>query len=172
MRNPNLNKRSRRLAYLLRHDDSYRFDEHGYRDVVDLVTNHDFTFPLLEAIVAENDKQRYEFNDDKTKIRARQGHSIDVDVELTPACPPDILFHGTAKEALPSILNEGITRQSRRDVHLSPYEATAMKVGSRHGSPIVLRVDCKRMAEDGIQFFLSRNGVWLTEYVHPRYILE
>lgn len=92
-----ITNKSRKLAYLLRHDKEYVFDEHGYRDVDDLIKNHSFTMSMLETIVRENNKKRFEFNDDKTKIRACQGHSVKVDVELKEATPPDILYHGTVE---------------------------------------------------------------------------
>lgn len=97
-------RHSRRLAYLLRHDKDYRFDEHGYREVDNLIAEHGFTLPLLEAVVERNDKQRFEFNDDKSKIRARQGHSVAVDVGLQEAMPPEVLYHGTAENTLPLYL--------------------------------------------------------------------
>lgn len=162
--------KSKHLAFLLRHDTEYDFDKHGWRDVRDLVRNHSYSKAELEEIVANNDKQRYEFNEQRTKIRARQGHSIDVDVELQEATPPDVLYHGTATKFLSSIYDKGILSETRQYVHLSPTKEIAEKVGSRHGTPYVLSIDAKQMAEDGIKFYLSRNGVWLTKYVNPKYI--
>ena len=101
-RTSKLVQRGKRLAYLLRHDKSYHFDEHGWREVSDLVANYHYTMEELEEIVATNNKQRYEFSEDKTRIRARQGHSVDVDVELEEATPPDVLYHGTAATAVKS----------------------------------------------------------------------
>lgn len=164
-------KRGKKLSYLLRHDKSYPFDEHGWREVSDLVTNHGFTLEELREIVATNNKQRYEFSEDMTCIRARQGHSIQVDVELAEATPPDILYHGTAKAFVESIMSQGIQKGKRLYVHLSTTIDMATKVGERHGEPVVLAIDAKRMHEDGIKFFLSRNGVWLTDFVDAKYII-
>ena len=166
----NGNKKSIKLAYLLRHDKDYAFDEHGWREVEDLILNHGFTMPLLENIVATNDKQRYEFNDNKTRIRARQGHSIHVDVELKEVTPPDILYHGTSEDVVKSILSEGLESRTRLYVHLSSDIETALKVGRRHGNPKVLMIDSTAMRANGIKFYLSNNGVWLTDFVAPEYI--
>lgn len=165
-------KRGKKLSYLLRHDKSYPFDEHGWREVSDLVANHGFTMEELREIVANNNKQRYEFSEDMTRIRARQGHSIQVDVELVEAVPPDKLYHGTAKSFVESIMSQGIQKGNRLYVHLSTTIEAATKVGQRHGEPVVLVIDAKRMSEDGKKFFLSRNGVWLTEFVDAKYIIE
>ena len=165
-------KRGKKLSYLLRHDKSYTFDEHGWREVSDLVANHGFTMEELREIVATNNKQRYEFSEDMTRIRARQGHSIRVYVELPEATPPDLLYHGTAKAFVESIMSQGILKGNRLYVHLSTTIGMATKVGERHGKPAVLAIDAKRMHEDGIKFFLSRNGVWLTEFVDAKYIIE
>ena len=172
MENPNkrLIQRGKRLAFFLRHDKGYPFDEHGWREISDLITNHGYTMDELKEIVATNNKQRYEFSEDMTCIRARQGHSVHVDVELEEKMPPDTLYHGTAKAFIDSILEKGIIKGNRLYVHLSGTEETAINVGKRHGEPVVLVIDAKRMAEDGHRFFLSRNGVWLTDYVDPKYI--
>lgn len=166
----NINRKSQKLAFLLRHDKEYTFDEHGWRDVEDLILHHGFTMPLLENIVTTNNKQRYEFNDDHTKIRARQGHSIKADVELPVATPPDVLYHGTSTDSISGIMSEGLKPGTRLHVHLSTDVDTAIKVGRRHGTPSVLSVDTKAMTANGIKFYLSNNGVWLTEYVNPVYI--
>ncbi len=165
-------QRGKKLSYLLRHDKTYAFDEHGWREVSDLVANHGFTLEELREIVVTNNKQRYEFSEDMTRIRARQGHSIQVDVELEEAIPPDVLYHGTAKGFADSIMKQGILKGKRLYVHLSTTVETATKVGQRHGAPVVLAIDAKRMSEDGNKFFLSRNGVWLTEFVDAKYITE
>lgn len=164
-------QRGKKLSYLLRHDKSYAFDEHGWREVGDLIANHDFTLDELREIVSTNNKQRYEFSDDMQFIRARQGHSIKVDVELAEAVPPVVLYHGTPKENLPSILDKGICKMSRNHVHLSDTIKTASNVGARRGKAfIVITVNAKQMHEDGYTFFLSRNGVWLTNSVPAQYI--
>ena len=165
-------KRGKKLSYLLRHDKSYNFDEHGWREVSNLVANHGFTMEELLEIVATNNKQRYEFSEDMKFIRARQGHSIKVDLELAETVPPDVLYHGTPKENLPSILDKGICKMSRNHVHLSDTKETASKVGARRGKDFaVLSVKAKQMHEDGFVFYLSRNLVWLTEYVPAKYLV-
>ena len=164
-------RKSKRLAFLLRHDEEYQFDEHGWREVSDLIANHGYTMELLDEIVETNIKKRYEYSEDKSKIRARQGHSINVDVELKETTPPDILYHGTAETMVPAILKEGIIKVSRLHVHLSQTEETAVNVGKRHGKPTVLRIDAKQMSEDGIKIYLSNNGVWLTDYVDAKYVM-
>lgn len=164
-------RKGKQLSFLLRHDTEYRFDEHGYREVQDLVQNHGFTNDEIVELVETNDKQRYEFNDDKSKIRARQGHSVNVNVDLKETLPPDVLFHGTATRFLDSIREKGILKMSRNYVQLSEKIDTAMEVGGRHGNPVVLGVDTKTMREDGIKFYLSNNNVWLTEFVDSKYIL-
>lgn len=163
-------RKSKHLAFLLRHDTEYDFDKNGWREVRDLVKNHGYTRKELECIVASNDKQRYEFDKSHTKIRACQGHSIVVDVELQEATPPAVLYHGTSTKALESIYKNGIQRGDRLYVHLSKDKATALKVGSRHGTPFVVEVDCESMVTDGFRFYLSHNGIWLTEEVPSKYI--
>lgn len=166
----NLIIKGKQLSFLLRHDTEYGFDEHGYREVQDLVQNHGFTKDEIVELVETNDKQRYEFNDDKSKIRARQGHSVNINVDLKETLPPDVLFHGTATRFLPSIKEKGILKMSRNYVQLSENFDIAMEVGKRHGKPVVLAVDTKTMREDGVKFYLSNNNVWLTEFVDSKYI--
>ena len=168
--------RGKELSYILRHSISeYELgwiNEHGWMPVKRLIDQYHFTSELIDEIVATNNKQRYEYNEDHTKIRARQGHSIPVDVELKETTPPDVLYHGTATRFMDSILNEGLKCMSRLYVHLSDNYALAKDVGKRHGSPTVLKIDAKQMREDGIKFYLSNNDVWLTKYVDPKYIHE
>ena len=163
-------RKSKHLAFLLRHDTEYTFNRNGWREVKDLVKNHGYTRKELEDIVASNDKKRYEFNHSHTKIRACQGHSIAVDVELQEAIPPAVLYHGTSTKALESIYKHGIQRGNRIYVHLSKSKEEALKVGCRHGTPFVLEVDCKQMSKDGFKFYLSHNGIWLTKEVPNKYI--
>lgn len=170
---------SRLIAMVLRHKPErlqLTLDEHGWCDAALLVQRinnmQPFTMELLEQIVAEDGKQRYAFNEDGTLIRANQGHSIPVDVELPVREPPAILYHGTAERFLPSIRATGLEHRSRLYVHLSQDRATAQIVGRRHGTPVVLIVDAARMAADGYRFYQSANGVWLTEAVPPRYLSE
>lgn len=165
-------KKGKQLSFLLRHDTEYRFDEHGYREVLDLVQNHGFTKDEIVELVETNDKQRYEFNDDKSKIRARQGHSVNINVDLKETLPPDVLFHGTATRFLESIKEKGILKMSRNYVQLSENIDTATEVGKRHGKPVILTVNTKAMREDGIKFYLSNNNVWLTEFVDSKYIVS
>lgn len=125
---------------------------------------------LLEKIVKEDKKGRYSFNDDKTLIRANQGHSVKVDVELTQATPPDILYHGTGEKYLENILKTGLDKRSRLYVHLSKDIDTAKNVGARHGKPVILKIKTKEMTSDGFKFYLSDNGVWLVDNVPTKYI--
>lgn len=127
---------------------------------------------MLEKIVAENDKKRYSFDESHSKIRANQGHSIAVNLELEKKIPPEILYHGTATRFLESIQKSGLLKMGRQYVHLSKDVQTATKVGQRHGKVIVLKVDTKKMIQDGYDFYLSKNGVWLCDTVPPQYLLE
>lgn len=163
-------KKGKHLSYLLRHDKNYKFDEHGYREIKDLIQNHGYTKDEIELIVNTNDKQRYEFNSNKTKIRARQGHSIPINVDLTEMIPPSELYHGTATRFLSSIFDNGIKKMNRNYVQLSSNKETAIDVGKRHGEPVILIIDTKKMHDDGITFYLSNNNVWLTEFVNKKYI--
>ena len=169
----NLNSKGKHLSYLLRHDmqafEDNKIDENGWRSIEELCTLG-FSKEEIDDIVKTNNKNRYEYNEDKSKIRARQGHSIPVDVELKETDPPNSLYHGTATRFVDSIMREGIKSQSRLYVHLSSDVETAINVGKRHGIPIVLRVDTYRMKKDGIKFFLSNNGVWLTKFVDKKYL--
>lgn len=165
-------KRGKKLSYLLRHDKSYNFDEHGWREVSNLVANHGFTMEELLKIVATDNKQRYEFSEDMNYIRARQGHSVNVDVELAETVPPEWLYHGTPKDNLSSIMDRGICKMNRNHVHLSETIETASNVGARRGKDfVVLSVKAKQMHEDGFVFYLSRNQVWLTEHVPAKYLV-
>ena len=168
---------SKFLSLILRHKPEtigIKLDEHGWADVGKLIAGigktHKFDKEMLEKIVAEDDKQRYSFNEDKTLIRANQGHSINVDVELKKASPPEMLWHGTGEKYVASILKGGLIPKSRLYVHLSKDYETAIKVGSRHGKPVVFKVYAGRMAEDGYEFFLSENGVWLSKNVPKEYL--
>lgn len=166
--------KGRKLAFLLRHDvEAYekgKIEENGWR-CVDELLELGFTRPQIEEIVETNKKKRYEFNTDKTKIRARQGHSIPVDVELEKRTPPKYLYHGTSEATKDSILNEGIKSMNRLFVHLSEDIETAKKVGKRHGNKVVVFViDAEKMVGEGHVFYLSRNNVWLTNHVDAKYI--
>ena len=167
------------ISKILRHQPGLigiSLDEHGWADVQDLIAgvraagHPDFDMAVLEEIVETNNKKRYSFSDDKQLIRANQGHSIPVDVELPVTSPPATLWHGTADRFVPSIMEQGIRSMSRLYVHLSPDMETALKVGRRHGKPVILRIDSGQMKADGAVFYLSVNGVWLTKEVPAKYI--
>lgn len=150
-------------------------DEHGWAEVEELLRGlaehgHPISMAQLEEIVKTDEKQRYSFSEDKKLIRANQGHSIPVDVQLAEKEPPQFLYHGTAEKSLPAIKEQGLKPMSRLYVHLSKDEQTAVKVGSRHGKPVVLIVRAGDMYKDGHKFFLSENGVWLTKEVPPGYL--
>lgn len=131
-------------------------------------------FPIsrdeLDAVVAGSDKQRFAFDETKTRIRANQGHSVEVDLQLEPAVPPTVLYHGTGAQNVESILATGLRKMSRHHVHLSPDTDTARKVGIRHGKPAIFLVDAAKMHAEGVVFYCSANGVWLVEEVPPRFL--
>ena len=173
----NHTKTSRYISLILRHQPEVigiTLDEHGWADVNALIEGVNRTHPLnreiLEEIVRTDEKQRYSFNEDHTLIRANQGHSIPVDVELKVCEPPEILYHGTGEKYVSSILKEGLIPKSRLYVHLSKDEATAKQVGSRHGKPAVFAVEAGEMHRQGHVFFLSENGVWLVKHVPASYL--
>ena len=150
-------------------------DENGWANVRDLLekvntSGTPLDFATLQIIVDTNDKKRFSFNEDKTQIRANQGHSIEVELNLTQQVPPAILYHGTAHKNLEAIQQNGLLKMSRQHVHLSTSEATAKQVGSRHGTPIVLTVNAGSMHEHQFVFYLSENGVWLTPHVPASFI--
>jgi putative RNA 2'-phosphotransferase len=125
----------------------------------------------LEVVVTLNDKQRFAFDESGDRIRANQGHSTEVDLQLTPVEPPLTLFHGTASKSVTSILETGVTRGSRHHVHLSQDAETARKVGARHGKPVILVVQSKAMFDAGFAFFKSENNVWLTDHVPAEFLI-
>lgn len=172
-----LTRISKFLSLILRHkpeEIGITLDEHGWANVKELIDGIDkrykFNMDMLKEIVATDDKQRYSFNADKTLIRANQGHSIQVDVELDEAEPPEYLWHGTAKKYAHSINNNGLVSKSRLYVHLSSDFETAVSVGTRHGSVVLYCVDARKMHQDGYKFYLSKNGVWLTKDVPVKYL--
>ncbi len=163
---------SKFISLILRHKPEkigIALDEHVWENVDELIAGiaktQPFNMAMLEEIVNTDEKQRYSFNDDKTLIRANQGHSIPVDVELEQAIPPKILYHGTGEKYTASIEKEGLIPKSRLYVHLSADYDTAIKVGSRHGKPVVYTIDADKMQKEGYAFYLSANGVWLTKKV-------
>ncbi len=168
---------SKFIALILRHKPEaigIRLDEHGWADVGELLEGVSRTHPLtmeeLEEIVRTDEKQRYSFNGDRTLIRANQGHSVPVDVELEAVTPPELLYHGTGEKYVASIEAQGLIPKSRLYVHLSGDYETAFKVGARHGKPRIYQVASGRMAADGFAFYRSVNGVWLTKEVPPEYL--
>lgn len=174
----NFDKLSVFISLVLRHNPDaahITLDKHGWADVDELLrgindTGRKINMDILEEIVATDNKQRYSFNEDRTLIRANQGHSIPVDVELEERKPPEFLYHGTADRFLKSILSEGLKPMSRLYVHLSIDTDTAAKVGKRHGKPVILKVHSGEMHRNGIKFYLSENGVWLTKKVSVKYL--
>jgi putative RNA 2'-phosphotransferase len=124
----------------------------------------------LDEVVAQNDKQRFSFDATRSRIRANQGHSVEVDLQLQPTTPPAVLYHGTGHRTADVIAAEGLQKMRRHHVHLSEDVPTAIRVGARHGRPVVFAVDARAMAEAGVEFFCSDNGVWLVEEVPPRYL--
>ena len=168
---------SKYIALILRHKPEaigITLDEHGWANVDELIAGVNKTQPLtmalLDEIVRTDDKQRFSFNEDKTKIRANQGHSIPVDVELEELEPPEYLWHGTGEKYCESIEQNGLIAKTRLYVHLSKDMETAVKVGTRHGRPIVYRVCSGQMYRDGYRFFRSVNGIWLIKYVPAVYL--
>ena len=165
------------MSLILRHKPEVirtQLDAHGWADVNALPAGIGKKYPInrdiLEEIVRSDSKQRYAFNEDRTLIRANQGHSIQVDVGLTVTEPPEALYHGTARRFAASIEAQGLLPQSRLYVHLSPDQETAEKVGRRHGEPVIYLVDAGQMHRDGYCFYLSANGVWLTKAVPATYL--
>ena len=169
---------SKFISLILRHKPEaigITLDEHGWANVEELLAGMnragtDIDVELLQKIVAEDEKRRYSFNEDMTLIRANQGHSIPVDVELEEVAPPDILYHGTGEKYVDSIDAQGLIPKSRLYVHLSGDKDTAVKVGQRHGKPVVYVVESGIMYKEGFKFFRSVNGVWLTKEVPVRYM--
>jgi putative RNA 2'-phosphotransferase len=141
-------------------------------DLLSAARRHGFpiSYDDLVECVETNDKQRFSFDVSGELIRANQGHSVEVDLQLEEREPPEILYHGTVERFLPSILKEGLVRGRRHHVHLSKDVETATKVGARRGKPVILKIDAGRMHRDGQRFFLSANGVWLTDAVLPTYL--
>ena len=170
---------SKFLSFVLRHKpDSIglALDSEGWASVDDLIakshtTGTQFTREDLLRVVETSDKKRFSLSADSCLIRAAQGHSVAVDLGLVPKEPPAVLYHGTATRFVASILAEGLKPKSRQQVHLSADEATAHKVGQRHGTPSVLKVDALGMHQEGFKFFLADNGVWLIDHVPPEFLI-
>src|SRR6185503_13277604 len=169
---------SKFLSWVLRHNPheiGLILDENGWADVNSLIerskaANIELTVDLLKHIVDTNSKKRFSFNEQQDKIRASQGHSIEVDLALKQQEPPEFLFHGTAERFAGSILEKGIVKQERHHVHLSTTIETAISVGQRHGKPVVFEIASGQMNKAGLEFFISDNGVWLTDNVPAKYL--
>lgn len=169
-----MEKKSKFLSFILRHKPSaanITVDKYGWANVSQIIQNTDITFQELQAIVETDEKGRYSFSEDLTKIRANQGHSIKVENIHKKAIPPTVLYHGTNASVLKTILKEGLSKMKRHHVHLSSDLETATIVGNRRKKDLViLQIDAKSMLTDNITFYISENGVWLVDHVHPKYL--
>lgn len=167
-------KLSKRLSYHLRHDPAaagVELDAQGWTDVDELLAGlGDVGREALEEVVARSEKQRFELSEDRRRIRARYGHSVRVDPAHDARQPPDVLYHGTSRRHLGTIRQQGLRRMGRQRVHLSERVEEARTVGRRHGDPVVLQVDARRMDADGYAFSEATDGVWLVDEVPPRYL--
>ncbi|MDZ5648589.1 RNA 2'-phosphotransferase [Nitrospirillum sp. BR 11828] len=169
---------SKFLSYVLRHKPDaigLALDPEGWASVDELIAKGNaagtpFDRDDLLAVIATSDKKRFSLSDDGTRIRAAQGHSVTVNLNLDPRQPPDVLYHGTATRFVEAILAQGLTPQTRQQVHLSADEVTALKVGKRHGKPALFTVDARRMHDQGLIFQQADNGVWLTDHVPPGFL--
>jgi putative RNA 2'-phosphotransferase len=169
---------SKFLSFVLRHKPEaigLTLDAQGWGWIEELVLKSNAAGTRLARndvlrIVETSEKKRFTLSDDGQRIRAAQGHSVAVDLGLTPREPPAVLYHGTATRFLDRILAEGLTPQGRQQVHLSTDQETAQHVGQRHGKPVVLLIDARRMHQEGFEFFLAENGVWLTHQVPPDFL--
>lgn len=171
---------SRFLSLVLRHQPrrvALELDEHGWVAIADLLagirahTDLAVDLTLLREVVETNDKQRFAISEDGTRIRANQGHSVPIDLDLPESEPPSDLFHGTAARALASIRAQGLLPRGRHDVHLSTDRETARRVAQRHGTPVVLGVQALAMVARGMRFRRSANGVWLVPQVPPEFLV-
>ncbi|MDF0516249.1 RNA 2'-phosphotransferase [Bradyrhizobium yuanmingense] len=169
---------SKFLSLILRHQPEtigLVLDSHGWAGIDDLVAKANaagtkFGRDDLLRVVAESDKKRFSLSPETDRIRAAQGHSVSVELGLAPQEPPSILYHGTATRFVEAILSEGLKPQARQQVHLSSDEATAQRVGQRHGKPHIFKVDAGSMHAKGFKFFRAENGVWLTDHVPPEFL--
>ncbi len=170
---------SKFISLILRHKPEIigiTLDEHGWAKISELIEGiskqYDFNMQMLEEIVRTDEKQRYSFNENKTLIRANQGHSISVDVELEKVEPPEFLWHGTGEKYVSFIDKQGLIPKTRLYVHLSSNEKTAINVGKRHGKPVLYKIKSREMWQKGFEFFLSKNGVWLTKKVPIIFLIK
>ena len=171
-------KISKFLSLILRHNPDkigLTLDENGWANAADLLeksarNGNIFTLEELTEVVATNDKKRFAFDESNARIRASQGHSIAVEIGFEEKIPPPILYHGTAEKNLDSITKNGLSKMARHHVHLSSETETARSVGKRYGSPVILQIDAARMAAEDRKFYVSANGVWLTDEVPPQFL--
>ena len=171
-------KISKFLSLILRHkpeEIGLDLDGNGWAIIIDLQKacadyGKPFTYRELEEVVSMNDKQRFSFNETKTKIRANQGHSLKVEIEFERKPPPEILYHGTAEKNVGVIFANGLQKMNRHHVHLSADTETAWKVGRRHGAPVIFEIDTIAMLAEGFEFYVSANGVWLVDEVPPKFL--
>ncbi|RYD56544.1 MAG: RNA 2'-phosphotransferase [Sphingobacteriales bacterium] len=178
MNEKQLTKTSKFLSLVLRHQPEtigIELDNNGWTDVKTLIERAnaygvELDEATLDHLVATNSKKRFAFNDAHDKIRANQGHSVDVELGFPSRLPPEILYHGTGEKSVQSIMDKGLDKGSRHHVHLSADTETASKVGQRHGKPFIFEVMAGQMHKDGFAFYISDNGVWLTEHVPAKYL--
>lgn len=176
----NIKRISKLMSYILRHKPEHigtQLDENGWLPIDELIHGICGTgIPLdrltLEEVVETNNKKRFVISEDGLRIRANQGHSIQVELDLQETEPPEFLYHGTVEKFLESIQVQGLQKMTRQHVHLSPDKETAISVGGRRGKPIILTILANKMFDDQHKFYLSANGVWLTDQVDPQYIVE
>ncbi len=169
---------SKLMSLILRHKPEHigaKLDENGWLTTEELITGINkkgmsLDLELLKTIVEENDKQRFVLSDDNSKIRANQGHSIEVNLEMEVKTPPEFLYHGTVQKFIQNIKEQGLLKMNRQHVHLSADRETAIKVGQRRGKPIILSVRAGDLYRDGMSFYQSKNGVWLTDHVPSTFI--
>jgi len=173
-------KISKFLSLILRHKPEsigVSMSPHGWVNINELIQAAEkhriyLNKKIIDQVIKENEKQRFTYSTDGESIRANQGHSINIELELKPSKPPKILYHGTASRFMENIRKKGLLKMNRQHVHLSLLKKTAYDVGKRHGKPIILIIDAQIMTKDGYDFYLSKNGVWLTEHVAPQYLQE
>ncbi len=171
---------SKFLSLVLRHQPEtigIELDPNGWVEVETLLTamenskhRQNVSLAQLEEVVSSNDKQRFEFDDARHRIRARQGHSVEIDLGLSPSVPPEYLMHGSSTDSIPLIRQSGLKKMNRHDVHLHVDDSLAVDVGGRHGKPVLLKIRAREMHKKGYQFFVTANDVWLTDNVPPEFI--
>lgn len=171
-------KISKFLSLILRHKPEtidIKLDENGWVDVKELLEKsarkgNAFTREELETVVETNDKKRFTFDDSGEKIRANQGHSIEVEIDFEEKTPPEILYHGTAEKNVEAILQNGLQKMQRHHVHLSADTETAKSVGTRYGKPVIFKIETEKMLAENFKFSVSANGVWLVESVPAKFL--